>query len=110
MAQNDDKAGNVMGWSLGQTAPSKPLDELMDFPAPYTFKVMGPAGQAFIDALVADVAGAMGCDAADVDVKSRASAKGKWQSVSLTVTAQTADQVYAVYAAMKARDDVKYML
>ena len=38
--EKEDTAGEMMGWSIGSGMKKKPLDDLVDFPCDFTFKII----------------------------------------------------------------------
>jgi putative lipoic acid-binding regulatory protein len=87
-------------------APDKPL---VEYPLDYTFKIMGLAGDDFAEharRLVERVVGAAPAERVVV----RASAGGKYHSVSVTAWLETEDQRRAVYHALWADERVVYYL
>ena len=88
------------------TAPRAPL---ITYPVDYTFKVMGLAADDFAEharRLVARVAGA----AAPEKVTVRASAQGKYHSVSVVARLVSEEQRRAVYQALHDDPRVVYYL
>jgi putative lipoic acid-binding regulatory protein len=87
-------------------APDKPL---IDYPLDYTFKIMGLAGDDFAEharRLVERVVGAAPAE----QVVVRASAGGKYHSVSVTAWLESEEQRRAVYLALHADVRVVYYL
>ena len=86
-----------------------PSGVVLEYPLDYVFKVMGLAADDFAEharRLVARVVG----DAAPERFTVRASAKGKYHSVSVEVTLASESQRRAVYEALHADDRVVYYL
>ena len=82
---------------------------LIEYPLDYTFKIMGLAGDDFADyarRLVERVVGHV--EAAQVVV--RASAQGKYHSVSVIARLESEDQRRAVYLALHEDERVVYYL
>ena len=82
---------------------------LIEYPTDYPVKVIGLAA----DDLAAHVQGvveATGTRLAGDGVSTRASGRGKYLSVSLTVRLESEEQRHAVYAALKADPRVIYYL
>lgn len=74
-------------------------EDLLDFPCCYQFKAIGSADDYFRDGIVAAAN-----EFAVVDkgaIKCRPSNKGGYQSVSLTVTLDSYQQLTNIYAAMR---------
>ena len=106
----DDTAGPLIGWSLEHGIQGRKLDELMDFPCVYAFKVMGPADDAFETALRENIGGVLGRSVIDSEVSKRQSSKGKYQSITVNVEVETSEVVYAIYAAISNDKRVRYVL
>jgi len=88
----------------GQTAAP-----IIDYPLDYTFKIMGLAADDFAEharRLVASVVGQAPPDRVTV----RASAQGKYHSVSVSVTLVSEDQRRGVYEALHSDERVVYYL
>ena len=104
-----DEAGPMIGWSLGSGLDRRPLDGLLEFPSDYTFKVLGLADAAFSAQLVKTIISVLGREDTPA-LTTRKSAKGKYASVTLHVHVFSADEVYAIYAALAALPDVRMVL
>lgn len=84
------------------------LDDLVDFPTRFVFRAMGQAREGF----------AQDCDRAVRDALSRPSEslesapsrKGNYLSVRVAAVVEDKDEVFAVYAALKAVPGVKMVL
>jgi len=86
------------------------LSDLLDFPCDYEFKAFGPndgAGEFFrqVQAAVSSVVPVAG----DM-MKSRTSAKGSYQCVSVVVRLHNESQIKSVYAALRRIEELKYLL
>jgi hypothetical protein len=90
----------------GDGHPSAPL---LHYPLDYTFKIIGVAGDDFAEHARRLVAGVVGEAPAD-RVTVRASAQGKYHSVSVSVTLGSEDQRRGVYAALRADARVVHYL
>jgi putative lipoic acid-binding regulatory protein len=86
-----------------------PSPSLVEYPTIYMFKVMGLAAGGFEAHARALVVRAAGTEA-ELAVKVRDSAGGKYASVSVSVRLETEDQRRAVYAALHADPRVLYYL
>ena len=106
----NDSAGPLIGWSLEHGIEGRKLDELMDFPCVYAFKVMGPADDAFETTLRDNIGEVLGRKITDSEVSKRQSAKGKYQSITVNVEVETSKVVYAIYAAISSDSRVRYVL
>lgn len=82
-------------------------DELFDFPCDFPIKIMGQGAQALKDH-VDTVTQAQGVTT--LNVTERASSKGTYTSLTLTVRAHSRAQLDALYQAIGASEHVKAML
>ncbi len=93
----------------GSRNQATPSGVLLEYPLEYVFKIMGLASDDFAEharRLVARVVG----DAPAERVTVRASAKGKYHSVSVEVTLASESQRRAVYEALWTDERVVYYL
>ena len=113
----DDKdvAGPMIGWNFpngeqaNALASEKSLDELMTFPDRYTFKVVALTSESLLDDVKQTLVDAVG-RADDIDLSRRPSAKGKYESITATLTVHNQDEVYGCYEKLKDIPGVKYVL
>jgi len=82
---------------------------LLDYPQDYTFKIIGRSADDFAEHARLVVAGVVG-EAPDWRVTVRASAGGKYQSVSVTARLVSEEQRRAVYQALWDDERVVYYL
>jgi putative lipoic acid-binding regulatory protein len=90
------------------SSPTPDLSTLMDFPATLTFRAVGHARAGLADQCGAAVQGTLGRLLAGIDEKP--SANGRYSSVRVTVQVHSADEVRAVFVALKSVDGVLYLL
>jgi putative lipoic acid-binding regulatory protein len=86
------------------------LSDLLDFPCDYEFKAFGPndgAGE-FLRLVREAVSTVVPVDG-DM-MKSRASARGRYQCVSVIVRLHNEDQIKTIYAALRRIEGLKYLL
>lgn len=76
-----------------------------DFPCDYAVKAMGLAEPGF-DALVVEIVRRHCPDLTDGSVSSRPSRTGKYLSVTVTIKAESHDQLNAIYADLSAHEKV----
>ncbi len=76
-----------------------PVEELIQFPAPFTFKAIGHHTRPFARAVHQAVAGALGGDR-PVELRTRLSRNGTYLSATCTARIASADELRAVYAAL----------
>jgi len=86
----------------------KTPQELLEFPCQYEFKAVGIAGDAFKQSVLAAAKKHVSVSADAV--RSRASGKGTYQSVSILVTLHSYDQLTSIYAEMRKLDGLKMLL
>ncbi len=78
----------------------KLLEEHHQFPGPYTFKVIGFAGEAFLAAVKEAAQGVLG-SADDYELSTRPSSAGRYVSISLDADMRDSAQVLDMYTALK---------
>lgn len=78
--------------------PKRPLDELVDFPCVFTFKIVGLNEGDFLDDICATVAESL--NTASRHLKTSFRDRGKYRSITLRVPVNNANQIYDVYAAI----------
>ena len=82
----------------------RPL-ELLAFPCRYEIKAMGKCGLAF-EVLVCEVVSRHLKGAAIMDVATRSSTRGRYQSVSCTIEAEDREQLDSIYLDLHSEADV----
>jgi uncharacterized protein len=87
-------------------AQKRPLDELVDFPCVFTFKVVGLNEGEFLDDICVAVADAL--NTATRHLKTSFRDRGKYRSITLRAPVSSADQIYDVYAAVGKDARVKF--
>lgn len=90
------------------SAPPPRLEELVDFPAQFTFRALGAAEDDFSARCAAAVTRALGRMAETVT--SQPSAGGRYLAVRVAVTVLTPAEIYAVYAALREVQGVRMVL
>ena len=85
------------------------LNDVHTFPGPYLFKVIGPNSDDFVAKIVQAVINASGPDL-EHNVSTRESSGGNHMSVSITITAESAEHVMEVYEIFGSIEEIKYML
>lgn len=88
--------------------PPPKLEDLMDFPSVFTFRVMGEATDTLPDRCSAALTGAL--ERPPEHVELRESSAGRYLAVRLGARVDTPDQIYAVYAALRAVEGVRLVL
>lgn len=85
-----------------------PLSELIDFPAPFTFRAVAAARLSLAEECRSLVEGTIGRKADHVQVQ--ASSKGAFSSVRVTIVVHSAAEVTGAYGALKSLDGLKLLL
>ena len=83
--------------------------QLLQFPCSFPIKVMGRDESGFRDAVVRIVK-KHATDVGDDDVRLSPSSKGNFVSVTITVQAESQDQLDNIYRDLTAHDDVLFSL
>jgi putative lipoic acid-binding regulatory protein len=78
----------------------KLLEEHHQFPGPYTFKVIGFAGEQFLAEVKAAAQGVLGADS-DCVLSTRPSSGGRYVSISVDAIMRDSAQVLDMYAALR---------
>lgn len=84
------------------------LEELLEFPTVFVFRVVGPADTGLDQACRAAVRSTLGRAPEAVEV--RPSSKGRWCSVRLGTTVVSADEIERLYGALRDLDGVRLVL
>ena len=79
------------------------------FPGPYTFKAIGTNDSAFVAAVLQAAVAVLG-PAARPEVTTRQSAHGRHQAVHVVAQVQSAEQVVAIYAALRGTKGLHVLL
>lgn len=85
------------------------LHDLLEFPSDFPVKIMGATAHGFADEVVAVVL-RHAPDFNPATVQMKPSREGKFLSLTCTVRATSGDQLYALYADLRALDSVKMVL
>jgi putative lipoic acid-binding regulatory protein len=109
---NDDKAGPLVGWSLGAVADAekRPLQDLVDYPCVFRFKAVARADDSVVGDMLARVTAVLGRAIEKEAWSTRDSSGGKYTCVTLDLYVTSGDQVYAIYAALRADARVTHLL
>jgi putative lipoic acid-binding regulatory protein len=91
-----------------QSMPEPSL-ELIEFPCRFPLKIMGERHDAFV-ATIVEVVRVHAPDLGDEDVVLRASSSGRYQSLTVTVTATSRAQLDTIYLALTSHAMVKVVL
>lgn len=82
------------------------IDELVDFPCKFQFKVIGIRQGNFVGDIVDCVAEVLQIDPAYVEVSTKD--KGKYRSITIDAPCNSSEQVYSIYAAIDRDPRVKF--
>ena len=83
------------------------FDEFLEFPCPFTFKVMGLAN---VDLTSQVLAVMQKLAPGDYATKTKASSKGNYESVSLVATVTSKEHIESIYTELGSIADVRYVL
>jgi putative lipoic acid-binding regulatory protein len=83
------------------------FDELLDFPCPFPFKVLGVADDALVEQVVAVL---QQHAPGDYSPTTKPSSKGNYLSVTVTVTAQSKEHLETMYSALGQIELVRVVL
>lgn len=108
--KSQDAAGPLLGWSLGTGLQRRPIEDLVEFPCVFCFKVIGDAAPDFVQALLHRVARVLGRNVEPHEHSQRKSAGGRYESVTLDLRVGSADEVYSIYRAISEDARVRYLL
>lgn len=87
-----------------------PTDEtLLEYPCDFPIKAMGPNTEDF-EALVVSLVRRHAPDLGEGAIRTQASAKGNYLSVTVTVRATSRDQLDAIYRELTAADEIVMVL
>lgn len=92
------------------TGKKQSLADLIDFPADYTFKIMGKTRELVIDDVIAQMEEVIGRTIMRNDIRVRPSKGDKYTSYSVHVLLQTAEELTAIYSLLQKETAVIYYL
>lgn len=93
--------GKCSGQPLLSAEALEILEKHHDFPGPYMFKAIGYAADGFVEDVHKAAETVLGDIDFETEVRVRPSSGGKYQSVTLDVDVDGAEQVLAVYDALR---------
>ncbi len=111
-SMGEDSAGKLIGWSLGSVTDSagpRPFDTL-SFPCVFRFKAIGHTAADLVIGMLERVATLMGRAIDQSEWSVRESGGGKYTSLTLDLQVTSGQQVYDIYAALKADARVTHLL
>jgi putative lipoic acid-binding regulatory protein len=106
----NDEAGKMLGWSLATGMPKKELEELITLPGVFSFKVIGTASKEYQAAILEEVQKSIGRPLEEKEFETRTSAEGKYVSITLHLQVTTVEEIYALYALLKANPGTRFVL
>ncbi|SFB92271.1 DUF493 family protein YbeD [Pseudoalteromonas denitrificans] len=83
------------------------FDELLEFPCPFTFRIMGLANTNLTDQILVVM---QQYAPGDYAPKSKPSSKGTYESVSLVATVTSKEHIEQLYTELGNIEDVRYVL
>ena len=86
------------------------IDQTVVFPSIFLIKVIGANDQTFAQDMVNSVAAVINVLPENIPIETKVTSGGKYQSVTLSPTFQTADEIYKSYAAMSLDKRVKFVM
>jgi uncharacterized protein len=95
--------------SAERDASLRALNDVHQFPGPFTFKVIGENSADFVARVVQAAVVVLG-PTAYPNVRTRESAKGNHQAVTMVVEVGSAEGVLDVYAALSGVSGVRFLL
>jgi putative lipoic acid-binding regulatory protein len=109
----DDKAGPLLGWSIGNgvAAPGgRPIDDLVTYPCTFRFKAVAKAEPGVVADLVKRIEAVLGRAVAAGAWTTRDSSGGKYVALTIDVDVTSGQQVYDLYEALRADPRVTHLL
>jgi len=106
----EDKAGPTIGWSLATGMDKKNIEELIELPTVYSFKVIGEASEEYQAAIMAEVEKIRGRTLEEQEYAVRTSAEGKYLSITLKLHVTSLEEIYELYAVLKSNPRTKMVL
>lgn len=110
MSEKDDKAGQILGWSIGTGIDKKELEALVELPCVYHFKVVGTASEDYENKVLSAVENKLGRTLSASETLVRASKEGKYVSITFMLHMNTLEEIYEIYAILKAHEGTKFLL
>jgi putative lipoic acid-binding regulatory protein len=110
MTNKDDTAGPMLGWSVGTGVDTKAIRDLLDLPCTYSFKAIGEVSEAYQAALLLDVGRQLGRTLEPKDYSVRTSGAGKYVSITFHLYMTTPEEIFEMYAVLKANPGTRFIL
>lgn len=83
------------------------FDEFLEFPCPFTFKIMGLANVSLTDQVIAKLQAIV---PGDYSPKVKPSSKGTYESITIVATVGSKEDIEQIYTEVGGLDDVRYVL
>lgn len=83
------------------------FDEFLEFPCPFTFKIMGLANVNLTDQVIAKLQSIV---PGDYSPKVKLSSKGSYESITVVATVSSKEHIEQIYTEVGGLDDVRYVL
>jgi len=90
-----------------QPVKNTKFDEYLEFPCPFTFKIMGLANVNLTDQILAKL---QTIAPGDYVPKVKPSSKGTYESVTLVATVTSKEHIEQIYTEIGSLEDVRYVL
>ena len=107
---NGDKAGKLMGWSLGSGMKKKQFEDLVTFPCDFSFKIIGTASADFEEQVIEAIESYRGQPIQVVSSAIKPSSQKKYTSLTLTLHVTDSQTIYDVYDACEKLPHIKFVL
>ena len=108
--EKTDTAGQLMGWSIGSGIKKKPLDELVEFPCDFTFKIIGMDSEDFVSKIITQITAHAGKPLNVVSSECKKSSNNKYTSLTLILNVKESQDIYDVYEACQTMPEIKFVL
>jgi len=106
----EDKAGDLLGWSLNTGMEKKNFDELVDFPSDFTFKIIGTSSADFKTEVVEAIETYRSKEVEVIGAEIKKSRKENYLSLTLVLRVQSSQDIYDVYEACQKMPQIKFVL
>jgi putative lipoic acid-binding regulatory protein len=83
------------------------FDEFLEFPCPFTFKIMGLANVSLTDQVIAKLQAIV---PGDYSPKVKPSSKGTYESITIVATVGSKEDIEQIYTEVGGLEDVRYVL
>jgi len=108
--EKTDTAGKLIGWSIGNGMEKKPLDDLVDFPCDFTFKIIGEVENDFEKEVIRGIEAFVQKPIKVVSAQIKRSRKKRYTSLTLVLHVEKSQDIYDVYEACRGMSNIKFVL